>query len=250
MKELKKSPRQQLEKFSTIFMQLGLVLVLFVVFISLEHETEQTAIVVPTKHNEITPTFSFDEVPVFEKEVIKKVKPQIKQQVVTEIFKPEVVDNNKPVENVIIKATDEVPEINIDKVQESKIEEDIDDKDDPTPIGLPFVSKIPVFAGCENLSKTESRKCFDKKMNKLIRRHFNTDLANELGLKSGKNKILTQFVIDREGKVTDVKIRAPHARLKKETQRIIDKIPVFTPGENNGKKVNVRYTLPINFQVE
>ena len=41
MKNLKKDPTKQLEKFSTIFMQLGLVLVLFVVYIIFEHESEQ-----------------------------------------------------------------------------------------------------------------------------------------------------------------------------------------------------------------
>ena len=44
MKNLKKQPTKQLEKFSNIFMQLGLVLVLFVVFISLEHKTEQKTV--------------------------------------------------------------------------------------------------------------------------------------------------------------------------------------------------------------
>lgn len=41
MKNVKKIPTKQLEKFSTIFTQLGLVLVLFIVYISLEHQTKQ-----------------------------------------------------------------------------------------------------------------------------------------------------------------------------------------------------------------
>ena len=41
MKNVKKQPAKQLEKFSTIFTQLGLVLVLFVVYGILEHETKQ-----------------------------------------------------------------------------------------------------------------------------------------------------------------------------------------------------------------
>jgi len=40
MKNFKKAPTKQLEKFSNIFAQLGLVLVLFVVYVSLEHQTE------------------------------------------------------------------------------------------------------------------------------------------------------------------------------------------------------------------
>ena len=252
MKELKKSPRQQLEKFSTIFMQLGLVLVLFVVFISLEHETEQTAEVVTPVIKEPREVFFFDKIPVFEKEVIKKAKPKVEILKKTILIdKPEVVpDETKITKSVIIQSTEELPKFNIDDVVVMKTDDPIDDVDDPKPISLDFVTKIPVFKGCENLDEIKGRKCFDKKMSKLVKRHFNSGLANELGLKKGKNKILTQFVIDRAGNVVDVKIRAPHARLEKETQRVINKIPSFTPGEKNGEPANVRYTLPISFKVE
>jgi len=117
-------------------------------------------------------------------------------------------------------------------------------------VGVDFVRKVPVFKGCEKLSEIKARKCLDKKMSKLVRRHFNTGLASDLGLKSGKHKIRTQFIIDKDGRVTDVKISDVHQKLQKEAKRVIDKIPEFTPGENNGKKVKVRYTLPINFMVE
>ena len=41
MNTKKKLPRKQLDKFSNIFTQLGLVLVLFVVYVTLEHTTEE-----------------------------------------------------------------------------------------------------------------------------------------------------------------------------------------------------------------
>src|SRR5210317_1721806 len=54
MKNVKKLPTKQLEKFSTIFTQLGLVLVLFIVYLAIEHQTKQTQLSVvdfdaPTK---------------------------------------------------------------------------------------------------------------------------------------------------------------------------------------------------------
>ena len=60
----------------------------------------------------------------------------------------------------------------------------------------------------------------------------------------------TQFVIDKTGKVVDVKVGTKHKRLESEAKRVVGKIPDFTPGESNGKKVSVKYTLPINFYVE
>ena len=252
MKQVKKTPRLQLEKFSTIFTQLGLVLVLFVVFISLEHESEQSAVIVDIRDTENKKVFLFDETPIFEKEVIKKKQVKVEKIVVTEIFKPEVVKNDVVVEKIILKPTDNIKEIDIDEVEVVETVDVIDVNDDPTPID--YVAKIPVFEGCEKSSKKsekEGRKCFDRKMSKLVNRYFDSGLGKELGLKSGKHRILTQFVIDKTGKVTDVKIRAPHATLKKEVNRVVSKIPNFTPGENNRKeKVKVRYSLPITFQVE
>ncbi len=250
MKELKKSPRQQLEKFSTIFMQLGLVLVLFVVFISLEHETEQTAVVIEKPYNFPDTPYTMTPVDFVIEKPVPKLDPLPKQEqrVVTIIENPEVVDN-KPdtVETVIDTKQVEKPLIDANKIIEEEIPEDINLKDDPEPISIDFVTKIPIFKGCEDLDEIKGRKCFNKKMNKLVKRHFNAGLVNELGLKQGKNKILTQFVIDRTGNVVDVKIRASHARLEKETQRVINKIPSFTPGEKNGEPANVRYMLPIRF---
>ena len=87
-------------------------------------------------------------------------------------------------------------------------------------------------------------------MIKFVQRNFNVQLANEIGLRSGKYRIQTQFIIDNTGQVVDIKIRAPHIRLKQETQELIQKLPRFTPGQQGSKSVNVRYTLPISFLVD
>lgn len=113
-----------------------------------------------------------------------------------------------------------------------------------------MIEDAPIFKGCEGLSKKENKICFDKKMKQFVQRNFNADIANEIGLSSGKYKIQTQFLIDDKGNVVDIKIRAPHNKLEKETNRLINKLPKFTPGKQRNKPVRVRYTLPIAFSVE
>ena len=55
--------------------------------------------------------------------------------------------------------------------------------------------------------------------------------------------------IDKEGRVTGAKARAPHPDLETETLRVINSLPQFTPGQMNGKAVTANYSLPILFQV-
>ncbi|MGB0892708.1 MAG: energy transducer TonB, partial [Flavobacteriaceae bacterium] len=133
-------------------------------------------------------------------------------------------------------------------IEDLNLDDPIDLMDDEVPFLV--IEEAPVFNGCENLSKNATKKCFTKKITQFIQRNFNTELAQDLGLKKGKHKIYTQFLIDKTGFITEIKIRAPHKRLEKEARRIVKKIPRFAPGKQRGRPVKVRYTLPISFMVE
>ncbi len=64
-----------------------------------------------------------------------------------------------------------------------------------------------------------------------------------------KKRIFVLFRIDKNGKVTDVRARAPHPRLQKEVVDVIGSLPTMTPGSQRGRPVAVKYSLPILFQV-
>jgi len=61
MKKVKKAPAKQLEKFSKVFFQLGLVLVLYIVYALLEHQTEQQLLVQSLSSNDTTVLYFPDE---------------------------------------------------------------------------------------------------------------------------------------------------------------------------------------------
>ena len=82
-----------------------------------------------------------------------------------------------------------------------------------------------------------------------IKKNFNSGLAQELGLASGIKKIFIQFTIDKNGNITNIKIRAPHKSLEKEALRVMNLLPKMTPGMQRDKPVNVRYVQPIIFKV-
>jgi periplasmic protein TonB len=213
MKNLKKLPTKQLEKFSNIFTQLGLVLVLFIVYLTLEHKTEEKSLAI--SEPEIQRTVYVDPATevIFTREKISNPEPDLPKTIfvldepITKVDDktPETVIINEPTKKVVVF---DVNTLVVDKEPPTNIDD----------VDVPFImiEDAPVFKGCEGLSKTENKKCFDEKMMKFVQRNFDTELANDLGLKSGNYKIYTQFVIDNKGNVVDIQIRAPHAKLTKE----------------------------------
>lgn len=112
---------------------------------------------------------------------------------------------------------------------------------------VPFtvIDKIPTFPGCDEGDKN----CFNKKVQLHFVENFDSNLPNKLGLKPGKKRIIVLFKIDKTGKVADIRVKAPAVELEEELTRIIEKLPQMIPGEHNGEKVGVKYTLPLRIDV-
>ena len=248
MKNIKKLPAKQLEKFSNIFTQLGLVLVLFIVYVVLEHKTPEKSYASKDFNPPEIVRLTEDQPYEFARE------PKPKQQIQTppsNLFIPDEeikkVDNNIEETPIDLPEDDEPVQLDIDALV--TVDEPISE-DPPETVPFIMIENAPVFKGCEGLSKAENKKCFDKKMLKFVQRNFDAGLANDLGLNSGKYRISTQFIINDKGDVVDIQIRAPHIKLKKETQDLIEGLPKFTPGKQRNKAVKVRYSLPITFMVD
>lgn len=55
-----------------------------------------------------------------------------------------------------------------------------------------------------------------------------------------------EFVVRKNGKLSDIKVVKGVSRsLNNECIRVISLMPRWKPGRQNGKRVNVRYTIPI-----
>jgi len=118
---------------------------------------------------------------------------------------------------------------------------------------VPFsiIEKVPVYPGCENImDNREQGRCLSKKIQLFVAENFNIKLAENLGLSPGKKRIFVMFMISSKGKITHVKTRGPHKVLEKEAERVIKSLPKMQPGEQQGKAVGVKYSLPITFIVE
>lgn len=66
-----------------------------------------------------------------------------------------------------------------------------------------------------------------------------------------EGKVYVSFVIDKTGAISEIKvIRDIGGNCGKEAARVIKNMPKWKPGKQRGHKVKVRFTLPINFELD
>ncbi|MFA5044644.1 MAG: M56 family metallopeptidase [Paludibacter sp.] len=72
--------------------------------------------------------------------------------------------------------------------------------------------------------------------------------AQEKGI---QGRVICQFVVKADGSIGDVDIvRSVDPNLDAEAIRVVKAMPLWTPGQQKGQNVNVKYTLPINFNLK
>jgi len=65
-----------------------------------------------------------------------------------------------------------------------------------------------------------------------------------------QGRVFVKFMVTKTGLIQDLKVlRGVSDLLDKEAKRAILAMPKWIPGEQNGKKVNVWYTLPVMFRL-
>lgn len=65
-----------------------------------------------------------------------------------------------------------------------------------------------------------------------------------------EGRVVAQFVIDKEGKVSNIVIqRGIHPDCDREVLRVLSAMPDWKPGREAGVPVNVYYTLPVSFKL-
>lgn len=251
-KNLQKSQKHDvnLQKNSTLYFQVGLILCLLASYGALE-----MSFAGPKDYVYATPEIDEGlfvinpEIYVIEKKVEPKQKQQIKKQ------KPKnpdikIVDNKtkteKALENIVEKIPVDVKPLL--KTNDSSL--NIEDPIDNEPVNIMAVQKVPIFPGCEKETNNNGRrKCLSDKLTRLVQRKFNTDVASGIGV-TGKQKIHVSFKINKLGEVEIIETRASHKALEKEANRVVGKIPTMQPGKNNNKPVEVSYMLPIKFNIQ
>ena len=237
-------PTEKFFKSPALFMQLGLVLALFIVYVTLEVTTVKTVATIDIGVPDDDKSYVFSDPPEIQIDRGKTQNPKKKIKNKVPLIDLEIVPDDD------LATILELPDIDNDQPKPTigSIIEAPGDPEPTKPIDFFILEEAPIFPGCEGLKGRASKKCFTKQMSKFVNRKFDTSIAEDLNL-TGKQRIFALFTIDKNGQVTDIKIKAPHKRLEKEALRIIQKLPEMTPGKQRTRPVSVKYTLPITFDV-
>ena len=100
-----------------------------------------------------------------------------------------------------------------------------------------FVETMPEYPGGQEVIYTYLNKNI-----KYPKADFNKNISG---------KVIVQFVIDTLGFVTDSKVIKPVSpTIDAEVLRVINGMPQWKPGTQQGKLVRVKYTIPINFSLQ
>jgi TonB family protein len=105
-----------------------------------------------------------------------------------------------------------------------------------TPVS--FAEKMPEFIGGQD------------SLNLFIKRHLRYPEWEKEHYIEGK--VIVSFVIDTMGTLTDIQIlkSVPEAQnFEVEVFRMLKLMPNWIPGEQDGKKVPVKFTLPVDFKL-
>lgn len=238
--ELKKNPRANVGRNSSLYFAVGLNVMLLLTYLGLEHKTYDTE---TTKIDILMLTEQIEEdIPITN---INIPPPPPPKQVVTQAIA--VVEDVAEIEETVIESTeigqDDIIEervVTVEEVEVEEVEEDIE---------VPFavIERVPQFPGCTGNNK-ELKACFQQKMQEHLQKHFRyPETASELNI---QGRVFVFFLIDKNGKVAKIQSRGPDNILEKEAERIISLLPKMEPGKQRNKPVGVPYSIPINFKLQ
>lgn len=225
--QLKKSPEASLEDKKLIYALMGLVFVLSVCYVALEWTEKEV-----TKYEVADMDFQFEE-EIEIQQTTQETTPPPPPPPVQEVEVLNVVEDDKEVETIEINTEDKKDEVvEIAAPIEAPVEEEEEE------VIFQVVEKMPEFpGGVQALMKY------------LAQNIKYPVIAQENGI---QGRVICQFVVNKDGSIVDVEVvrSGGDASLDKEAVRVIKTMPKWKAGEQRGKAVRVKYTLPVSFRLQ
>ena len=210
-----------------MYVLMGLVFVLSLCYVALEWtETEVTKY-------EITDTDLFFEEEIEIQTTSQETPPPPPPPAVQEVEVLNVVEDNVETESIDINTEDDKEtEVVIAAPVEAPVEEEEEE------VVFVIVEKMPEFPG--------GQQALFKYLSENVKYPV---IAQENGI---QGRVICQFVVNKDGSIVDVEVvrSGGDPSLDKEAIRVIKSMPKWKPGQQRGKPVRVKYTVPVNFKLQ
>ncbi|WP_194767135.1 energy transducer TonB [Tamlana sp. I1] len=240
----KKNPKIEIGRNSSLYFAIGLNLMLLLSWRVLEYKTydkDDVVIDTVTMNAEVE-----DDIPIVKMNALPPPPPP--PAVIQEDIK--IVEDEIEVEETVFESTEAGQDIAIvEQPQEVGVADvEVEEFEEEAEVAFAIIENIPVFPGCEGLSKEAAKACFQEKIQAHIIKNLQyPETALELGI---QGRVSVLFIIDSQGVTTNVRSRGPDKILEKEAERIIKLLPKMKPGTQRGKPVKVAYAVPIFFKFQ
>ena len=227
--EIKKSPSADLNNKKLLFVEIGFVIALLIVYGAFEYRSKEKKEAVLAAEN--TEIIEEEIVPITQENT--PPPPEIaKVPVLSDII--DIVEDDITVEDNILNLEDDA-NLGVEVMDEvSEVEEEVVEEE-----SIPFalVEKKPSFMGGD-------ANTFSAWVNQHLE---DPEVARENGV---SGRVMLQFTVNPNGSVTDVKVlRGVDPALDKEAVRVISSSPKWEPGRQRDRAVKVTYTFPVVFQL-
>ena len=226
--ELKKSEKANLESKRSIFLQIGMVVVLGVILFAFEWSTK------PNRNNSLGELADMDLeeeiIPITRQQEVKPPPPPPPPKI-TEVLT--IVEDDVEIEDELIIEDAEADQNMEIEIVEFEEEEEVAEEE-----VFFIVEDMPSFDG-------KGQDGFRSYISKNLRY---PEIAAENGI---SGKVYVQFAVNSKGEVVDaIVVRGVDPALDKEAVRVVMSSPKWAPGKQRGKPVKVQFTFPINFVLQ
>ncbi len=225
--QIKKSEQASLESDKLVYVLMGLVFVLSMVYVALEWTEREV-----TKYEVTDTEFLFEE-EVEIQQTTQETPPPPPPPAVQEVEVLNVVEDNVETESIEVNTEDDKEaEVVIAAPVEAPVEEEEEE------VIFKVVETMPEFPG--------GSKALFKYLSENVKYPV---IAQENGI---QGRVICQFTINKDGSIVDVEVvrSGGDPSLDKEAVRVIKSMPKWNPGKQRGKPVRVKYTVPVNFKLQ
>ena len=229
----RKTFKADLENKKGLFLQIGLVLALAIVWGAFEWKTYADG---TNSLGDLDAFIDDEEVVITQRNTPPPPPPPpAPPEVIT------IVDDKLDIDELEMESTE------IDNSDEIELIDEIVDDDI---FNFVNVESKPIYPGCEDFATEDERfNCFNIKIRQFVGRKFEfPEMAKQMGI---QGKIWVSFIIEKDGKVSDITIeRSVDKLLDDESLRVVRQLPKMLPAKVGGRPVRMRYSLPINAKLQ